>query len=62
MIDAGWKEEALSQPANWRQTFEPVFVLRKPTTRSCTASTVESNTEDGCEKENNINLPSNEEL
>lgn len=26
----GWREEALEQPANWRQTFEPVFVLRKP--------------------------------
>lgn len=26
----GWKEEALKQPANWRQTFEPVLVLKKP--------------------------------
>lgn len=29
-LSVGWKEEALSEPANWRQTFEPVLILRKP--------------------------------
>jgi SAM-dependent methyltransferase len=26
----GWLESRLEAPANWRQTYEPVFVLRKP--------------------------------
>ncbi len=26
----GWIESKISQQANWRQTYEPIFVLRKP--------------------------------
>lgn len=29
----GWDERKLVQTANWRKTYEPVFVLRKPVRR-----------------------------
>eukprot|EP01036_Dinobryon_divergens_P029429 gene29430-38523_t len=32
----GWVEARLTQPANWRQTYEPIFVLQKQTETSLT--------------------------
>ena len=31
MDKIGWVEARLTQPANWRQTYEPIFVLQKQT-------------------------------